>query len=130
MKKLFQLSVLLLVLLAGSTPVLAHHGNASYENKSVTIEGDLVRILLRNPHSFVRVMVKEKDGSTAAYEVEWDGVAQLNGQGVRIESLKAGDHVVISGNPGRNPADHRVRMISLRRTSDGFGWSLHHGELD
>ena len=128
---------LLVALVAGWMCVLggqvsAHHSFAATyeEHKSVTIEGDLVRMLLRNPHSFVRVMVKEKDGSTAAYEVEWDGAAQLNGQGVRIESLKAGDHVVISGNPGRNPADHRVRMISLRRTSDGFGWSLHHGELD
>ena len=38
------------------------------------------------------------------------------------ETLKPGDVVVISGSPGRNPADHRVRMVSLRRPKDGFGW--------
>lgn len=110
----------------------AHHSfSATYEeNKSVTIEGELVRVLLRNPHSFVRVTVREKNGSVARYEVEWDGAAQLSGKGVHVETLRAGDHVVISGNPGRNPADHRVRMVSLRRTSDGFGWGMLPGDID
>src|SRR5262249_40553046 len=39
MKRLFQATLLLLVLLTGSTPLFAHHGNASYENKEVTIKG-------------------------------------------------------------------------------------------
>jgi hypothetical protein len=38
--------------------------------------------------------------------------------------LKPGDVVVITGNPGRNPVDHRIRMRSLRRPSDGFGWGV------
>jgi hypothetical protein len=37
--------------------------------------------------------------------------------------------LVISGNPGRNPSDHRVRMLSLRRPSDGFGWGMRPGEV-
>ena len=41
-----------------------------------------------------------------------------------LNLLKAGDHVVITGNPGRNPIDHRVRMRSLLRPSDGFGWGF------
>ena len=57
----------------------------------------------------------------ARYAVEWGGAAQLGWQGVTRETLKLGDHLVISGNPGRNPSDHRVRMISLRRPRDGFG---------
>jgi hypothetical protein len=63
------------------------------------------------------------------YAVEWGGAAQLGGQGVTRETLKLGDRVVISGNPGRNPTDHRVRMISLRRPSDGFGWGTRPGEV-
>ena len=50
--------------------------------------------------------------------------ARLTGQGVTRESLKAGDMVVITGNPGRNPIDHRIRMRSLLRPSDGFGWGF------
>jgi hypothetical protein len=47
---------------------------------------------------------------------------------VTRETLKPGDVVVITGNPGRNPADHRIRMVSLRRPADGFGWGGKPGE--
>ena len=94
----------------------------------MTIEGELVQFLFRNPHSFVHVMVKEKDGTMVRYAVEWGGAGQLGGQGVTRETLKPGDHVVISGSPGRNPADHRVRMVTLERPKDGFGWGKKAGQ--
>ena len=108
----------------------AHHSFAAtyLEDQSVSIEGELVQFLFRNPHSFVHVMVKEKDGSQVRYAVEWGGAGQLGGQGVTRETLKPGDFVVITGSPGRNPADHRVRMVSLRRPKDGFGWGQQPGQ--
>ncbi len=36
--------------------------------------------------------------------------------------------MIITGNPGRNEVDHRIRMRSLRRPSDGFGWGFEEGE--
>jgi hypothetical protein len=113
------------------TRAQAHHSFAAtyLEDQSVSIEGELVQFLFRNPHSFVHVMVKEKDGTTTRYAVEWGGAGQLGGQGVTRETLKPGDHVVISGAPGRNPADHRIRMVSLRRPKDGFGWGARPGEV-
>ena len=109
----------------------AHHSFAAtyLEDQTVQIEGELVQFLFRNPHSFVHVMVKEKDGTQVRYAVEWGGAGQLGGQGVTRETLKPGDIVVISGSPGRNPADHRVRMVSLRRPKDGFGWGQRPGEV-
>ena len=125
----------LVVLLVAGAFVLgaqayAHHSFAAtyLEDQSVTVEGELVQFLFRNPHSFVHVMVKEKDGTQVRYAVEWGGAGQLGGQGVTRETLKPGDIVVISGSPGRNPADHRVRMVSLRRPKDGFGWGRRPGE--
>ena len=111
--------------------VFAHHSfSATYlEDQSITIEGELVQFIFRNPHSFVHVMVAEKDGSKVRYAVEWGGAGQLGGQGVTRETLKPGDVVVISGSPGRNPAEHRVRMVSLRRPKDGFGWGQRPGEV-
>jgi hypothetical protein len=108
----------------------AHHSFAAtyLEDQTVTIEGELVQFLFRNPHSFVHVMVKEKDGTMVRYAVEWGGAGQLGGQGVTRETLKPGDHVVISCSPGRNPADHRVRMVTLERPKDGFGWGKKAGE--
>jgi hypothetical protein len=102
----------------------AHHsfGAAYLENQTVTIEGQLVQLLFRNPHSFVHVMVREKDGSAVRYAIEWSGALQLGGQGVGRDTLKIGDRLVISGNPGRNRKDHLLRMITLHRPKDGFGW--------
>ena len=118
-------------LIAVGGRISAHHSFAAtyLEDQTVTIEGELVQFLFRNPHSFVHVMVKEKDGSMVRYAVEWGGAGQLGGQGVTRETLKPGDFVVISGSPGRNPSDHRVRMISLKRPKDGFGWGHRPGEV-
>ena len=109
----------------------AHHSFAAtyIEDKTVTIEGELVQFLFRNPHSFVHVVVTGKDGSMVRYAVEWAGAGQLGGQGVTRESLRTGDHVIISGTPGRNAEDHRVRMVTLRRPKDGFGWGTRPGEV-
>jgi len=109
----------------------AHHSFAAtyLEDQTVQVEGELVQFLFRNPHSFVHVMVKEKDGSMVRYAVEWGGAGQLGGQGVTRETLKAGDHVIITGSPGRNPKDHRVRMVTLHRPKDGFGWGKRPGEV-
>jgi hypothetical protein len=111
---------------AAGAQVYAHHSfpDTYLENQRVTIEGELVQVLFRNPHSFVHVMVKERNGAIVRYAVEWVGAAELGGQGVTPNTLKIGDHVIISGTPGRNAADHRVRMIALRRPSDGFGWQV------
>ena len=111
--------------------VYAHHYLAAtyIEDQAVTIEGELAQVLFRNSHSFVRLTVMEKDGSMARYSVEWSGAAQFGGQGVTRETLKLGDHLITSGNPGRHPSDHRVRMIGLRRPRDGFGWGTRLGEV-
>jgi hypothetical protein len=111
--------------LALGTPTLAHHSFAAtyLEDQSVTIEGEIVQFLLRNPHSFVHVMVKEKDGTTNRYVVEWGSPAQLSGK-VSRDTLKPGDHVIISGNPGRNAADHRVRLLTFKRPKDGWSWGI------
>lgn len=104
----------------------AHHSfpDVYVEDRTITIQGELAQIVLRNPHSFVHVVVKGTDGSLTRYAVEWVGATELGGQGVTRETLKPGDYVIVSGRPGRIPTDHRVRMTSLRRPKDGFGWTL------
>ena len=130
MKRYLVVLVVVLAALVGQRAFAHHSFAATYlEDQTSTIEGDLVQFLFRNPHSFVHVMVKEKDGTMIRYAVEWGGAGQLGGQGVTRETLKPGDHVIISGSPGRNPADHRVRMVSLRRPKDGFGWGQRPGEV-
>ena len=78
-----------------------------------------MQFLYRNPHSFVHVEVKDKTGQTVRWAVEWGAGGQLGRQGVTRETLKPGDHVIIVGNPGRNPEDHRLRMVNI---TPAFRW--------
>ena len=121
----FSVAVLAAAVLSAGTHALAHHSFAAtyLEDQSVTIEGELVQFLLRNPHSFVHVMVKQPDGTSARYVVEWGSPAQLSGK-VSRDTLKPGDYVIISGNPGRNAGDHRVRLLTFKRPKDGWTWGL------
>jgi hypothetical protein len=104
--------------------VFAHHSFAAtyFEDQKITIQGKLVQFLYRNPHSFVHVEAPDDKGVMQTWAVEWGAGGQLSRDGVTRESLKPGDVVVITGNPGRNPDDHRIRMQSITRPSDGWGW--------
>jgi hypothetical protein len=119
----------MLISISGSQ-LSAHHSFAAtyFEDKQEKVEGELVQFLFRNPHSFVHLEVKEANGQLVRYAVEWGGGGQLGRQGVTRDTLKVGDHVIIIGNPGRNPEDHRLRMIRLQRPADGYTWGGRPGE--
>ena len=121
---------LLLGLFGLGSATHAHHSfTATYdESTAIEIEGTLVQLMFRNPHSFVHVLVPDERGEMRRWAVEWGGAGVLDRQGITRETLRVGDHVVITGNPGRNAIDHRLRMQTLRRSSDDFVWGLSAGE--
>ena len=122
-------ALLALVITAGAVVsggrASAHHSYAAtyFEDKTRKIEGRLIQFLYRNPHSFVYVEAPDEKGVTQRWAVEWGGSGQLGRQGVTGETLKPGDHVVIVGNPGRNPEEHRLRMVHITRQSDSWKWN-------
>jgi hypothetical protein len=119
----------LLVTMAGATAQAHHSFTATYfEDRTVQIEGKLLQFLFRNPHSFVHVEAPDEKGEMHRWAVEWGGAGQLANQGVTNQTLRVGDVVSITGNPGRDASDHRVRMQYLRRNSDGFDWGRRPGE--
>jgi hypothetical protein len=63
------------------------------------------------------------------WAIEWGGTNELLSQGIRRDTFKVGDEVVIKGNPVRNPAEHKLRMNTLLRKRDGFGWGERPGEV-
>ncbi|HTK35322.1 MAG TPA: DUF6152 family protein [Caulobacteraceae bacterium] len=114
------------VLLTASVgaPASAHHSfPATYHvDQTVEIKGTVVQFLFRNPHSFVHVMAPDKAGKMQRWAVEWGGGAALGKDRIDSTSLKAGDKVIIVGNPARVEADHRLRMQKIQRPSDGWTW--------
>jgi len=103
----------------------AHHSFAAtyFEDKTQTIEGTIVQFMFRGLHSFVHVEAPDGNGQMQRGAVEWAATAQLKESGVDYESLKPGDHVIVTGNPGRTASDHRLRMQSVERPKDGWKWS-------
>ena len=121
-------SILFLIAAAAllwSAQLYAHHSFAAtyFEDKQETIEGDLTQFMFRNPHSFVHLECADASGQKIRYAVEWASGSSLNGQGITRETLKFGDHVVVTGQPGRNDEDHRMRMRSITRPADGWKWA-------
>jgi hypothetical protein len=123
-KRSLQAMVIGAILFAGSH-ASAHHAFAHtyLPDKIVTIEGRVVEFLYRNPHSVVLVETPGEKGQLITWAVEWSDAGQLSRQGIEKNTLKPGDHVIITGNPSRKSTDRRMRMQSLTRPSDGWKWS-------
>ncbi len=123
MKRTIFVVLVAAALLAGGR-AYAHHSFAAtyFVDQEVTIEGTLTQFLYRNPHSFVKVETKDDKGETVVWSVEWGGGAQLTQEHVTRDTLKPGDHVIVTGNPGRDPSEHRIRLHKIVRPSDGWKW--------
>lgn len=121
-----------LAALAVAQLAYSHHSfPAAYVvDEEVTLRGVLVAFMFRNPHSFVHLSVTNDAGEAETWAVEWGATGFLLKQGITRETFKAGDEVIITGNPGRIPEDRRMRMRYIERVSDGFKWPEEHQDRD
>ena len=88
------------VVLLLSTSALAHHGAASlYEvNKEVTVKAAITEFVWTNPH--VEVGIASVDDKSARWLLELGSPPNIANRGWTSKSLKAGDVVMITFNPG------------------------------
>jgi hypothetical protein len=119
------------VVLSLGAAVSAHHSQvAVYQSDAEQqIEGQLVQVIIRSPHSWVHVEAKDEKGDMQRFAVEWGGAAQLRNTGVDGKTLKVGDQVRVTGRPGRNALDHRLLMMFIERPADGWSWGNKPGEV-
>jgi hypothetical protein len=120
---LISLNTLMVLTVSGGL-VLAHHSaTATYiVGKSVKIEGTLKELIWRNPHSYIKVEAPDEKGEMQIWVIEGAAPGQLAEQGLTSNRLRPGDHVIVTGQPGRIAEDHRLLLETVERPSDGFKW--------
>jgi hypothetical protein len=82
------------------TAVAAHHSMAMFEEtKTITVEGAVKEFQYTNPHSWLLVDVKNKDGSVTTWGFEAEGPTTLQRAGIRPSEFPVGTRVTITGRP-------------------------------
>jgi hypothetical protein len=105
-----------LFLAAAVVPVLAHHSAAMFDDKkTVTLTGTVKAFQYTNPHSWLLVDVKAKDGKVTTWGFEAEGPSTLRRAGIRPSDFVFGTPVEITGNPMRDgrPAAAWLKAIRL-----------------
>lgn len=101
-------------LLLLSTSALAHHGAESlYDvNTETTVEATITEFVWANPH--VMVGIASVDDKSASWLLELGSPPSISNQGWTIRSLKPGDVVTVTFNPGlRGRRIGRLRKVIL-----------------
>ncbi len=101
----FQLSLAtslagMILLAAGSAPLLAHHSfGAEYDaNQPITLTGVITKVEWTNPHSFFYMNVTDKNGAVANWKFEGFPPNVLYRTGwKRGVTIKEGDTITVSG---------------------------------
>lgn len=107
-----------------SVPLEGHHSFAAYyfEDRSMTIEGDVVEFDYRNPHAWVHVLTVDTSGRPQKYAAEWGNPRRLSERGVTKDTVRPGDRVVVTGSPSREASDFKLHLKHIERPADGWKW--------
>jgi uncharacterized protein DUF6152 len=86
---------------AAPAPALAHHSFAMFDaEKTVTVSGTVQQLEWTNPHTWLRVMVVNKEtGKSERWGFEMGPPAQQIRRGWESDSLKPGDSVTLDMHP-------------------------------
>ena len=103
-------------LLTGGTQALAHHSTSQYNLKeSRAIAGTVVKYEWANPHVYLWIESPSKGGATETWEIESGPPYTLKRLGWTRDSLRPGEHVKVTGHPGKDAARDIMLMVSLEK---------------
>ena len=97
------LLVLVAALLLVRAPLSAHHGGTTlYDlDKQVTMKAVITEFIWANPHVQIGFDARDEKGVTQHWLLEHSSPPVLVNQGMSRKTLKPGDVVTITFNPGR-----------------------------
>src|SRR5689334_24559051 len=106
--------------MAFSCELSAHHSTAAEFDKSkpITFTGIVKKVQWMNPHIYTLIETKDADGKAVVYKVEGSAPNALFRQGWRMDTLKAGETVTVSGHRSKNDASMNVGDATIT-TADG-----------
>ena len=86
-------------LLLAVMPLLAHHSfMAEYdETRLINLSGTITKVSWKNPHVTLNMDVKDESGKITNWELELGSPNALLSQGWKIDSLKQGIRVAVTG---------------------------------
>jgi hypothetical protein len=108
-------SLVMIGLLTASIPLFAHHGNASYGNaKQLTVKGTVTEWIWLNPHTLLKIEVKDEEGKVVNWVVEWSAPSSLINFGINKQTFKPGDEVtVVMITPDNGAPVGRIQRVML-----------------
>lgn len=116
---------LLAGVLTGSSPALAHHGNAAYDGTIVILKNATVtKLTWANPHTLVQFDVKDDKGELVHWVAELGSPSALGNIGWNKNSLQPGDIITVYVHQAKtkNPVgriDHIVLADGSQLTDSG-----------
>ena len=102
---------------ATAAPCLAHHSATMFESeKTITVEGVVKQFQFTNPHSWLLVDVKDKNGKVTTWGFEAEGPSTLQRAGIRPSDFAAGTKLKITGRPMKDGSPAAIWVDAVRVT--------------
>jgi len=99
MRMTFAVAIVAIALLGSAAPLKAHHAFAAAfdENKPINLVGVITKVELINPHSWIWLDVKGKDGKVVNWGIEGGPPSNLFRNGITKTSLPVGTEIKLFG---------------------------------
>ena len=119
-RSVFAVFVASLAGLGAGIPAWAHHSfAAAYDlNNAITVHGVINQVLLRNPHSWFVIDVKDASGKVEQWSFEAGTPSGMIRNGYKPNIIKQGAEVTIKGFRARDTSQSRGMLRELT-TADG-----------
>ena len=110
---------------ASATLLARHSGPGQFDvTKPMTLKGVISKVDWINPHIYVRLDVKDPDGTTSTWSLATLPTAMMRRAGLTRETLqgKAGEEVTITAVPARDGSKH-LGWINKITYADGHSFA-------
>jgi hypothetical protein len=113
--KVLSFAIVMVGLLAMGSSLLAHHGDAAYQDSPIELKGAVVtEYKWMNPHSLIKVRGADTKGETREWTMEMGSTPSMGLLGFTKYTMKPGDKVDVWLYPTKNGTPvgrmHRIRF--------------------